>query len=472
MNVNVMDSLLDAYKTVKAEKCIGIFGNPIQHTLSPVIHDTLSDALGIDERYLVFQVEKELGAHVRSAFEQGILGLNITVPYKQDVMEYLDGVDDAAHDIGAVNTLVRTQQGYRGYNTDMPGLARALESEGIGLQGEKIIMLGAGGAARAVAYMCMKYGAGITYIVNRTYDNAEKIAAYMNKCFGKEGIVPVAATDYASIPKDSYLFIQCSSVGLHEGDGLPVVTDETFYGMAKCGVDLIYNPSETPFLKLMKRMGVKAVNGLKMLLYQGVMAYELWNRIKVPEELCSLVYRRLRETVYGRKLVLIGYMGAGKTTLGRYLAEKYAYDFIDTDAYISEKAGMSINEIFSVHGENYFRNLETETLEELMQKNGNMVIATGGGLPLRAENQTLLHELGNVCYLRACPDTIYDRVKNSTDRPLLACDNPYEKICNMLKARAPIYESTADICLDTDDMTTEAAAEKIMEAVTDAGMHI
>ncbi len=470
MNVNVMDSLLAAYKTVKAEKCIGIFGNPIQHTLSPVIHDTLSDALGIDERYLVFRVEKELGAHVKSAFEQGILGLNITVPYKQEVMEYLEGVDDAAHDIGAVNTLVRTQRGYRGYNTDMPGLARALESEGIGLQGEKIIMLGAGGAARAVAYMCMKYGAGITYIVNRTYGNAEKIAADINKCFGKAGLVPVAAADFASIPKDNYLFIQCSPVGLHEGDGLPVVSDEAFYGMAKCGVDLIYNPSETPFLKLMKRMGVKAVNGLKMLLYQGVMAYELWNRIKVPEELCNLVYRRLRETVYGRKIILIGYMGAGKTTLGRYLAEKNAYDFLDTDAYIIEKAGMSINEIFRVHGENYFRNLETEMLGELIQKNGNMVIATGGGLPLREENQTLLHELGTVCYLRACPDTIYDRVKSSTDRPLLACDNPYEKICNMLKARTPVYESAADICLDTDDMTAEEAAGKIMEAVTDAGL--
>lgn len=468
MNVNVMDSLLDKYKTVSAEKRIGIFGNPIQHTLSPVIHDTLSDALGIDERYLVFQVEEELGAHVRSAFEQGILGLNITVPYKQEVMEYLDGVDDAARDIGAVNTLVRTEQGYRGYNTDMPGLARALESEGIGLQGEKVIMLGAGGAARAVAYMCMKYGAEITYIVNRTYENAEKIAADMNRCFDRDGVVPVAAADFASIPEDKYLFIQCSSVGLHEGDGLPVVSDEGFYRMAKCGVDLIYNPSETPFLKLMKRMGVQAVNGLKMLLYQGVMAYELWNRIKVPEELCGLVYRRLREAVYGRKIILIGYMGAGKTTLGRYLAEKYAYEFLDTDAYISEKAGMSINEIFRVYGEKHFRNLETEMLSELMLKNGNMVIATGGGLPLREENRVLLHELGNVCYLRACPETIYERVKNNTDRPLLACDNPYKKICGMLEERTPVYESAADICLDTDALTAEEAAAKIMEAVSDA----
>ena len=137
MSINVMDSLLDAYKTVQADKRIGIFGNPIRHTLSPVIHDTLSNALGIDERYLVFQVEKNLGEHVQSAFEHGILGLNITVPYKQDVMEFLEEIDTAALDIGAVNTLVRTEQGYKGYNTDMPGLARALSSEDIALKGKK-----------------------------------------------------------------------------------------------------------------------------------------------------------------------------------------------------------------------------------------------------------------------------------------------------------------------------------------------
>lgn len=464
MSINVMDSLLDAYKTVQADKRIGIFGNPIRHTLSPVIHDTLSNALGIDERYLVFQVEKNLGEHVQSAFEHGILGLNITVPYKQDVMEFLEEIDTAALDIGAVNTLVRTEHGYKGYNTDMPGLARALSSEDIALKGKKVIMLGAGGAARAVAYMCMQYGAEITYIVNRTYENAEKIAADMNAIFNCRGIMPVAAADYTSIPQGKYLFIQCSSVGLHEGDGLPVVTDETFYSMAECGVDLIYNPAETPFLKLMKKLGVKAVNGLKMLLYQGVMAYELWNGIKVSEELCNQVYFRLHEAVYGRKIVLIGYMGAGKTTLGRYIAQKYAYDFLDTDAYISEKTGMSINEIFRVYGEEHFRNLETEMLSELMTKNGNMVIATGGGLPLRPENRDLLHKLGKVYYLRANAETIYNRVKGSTDRPLLACDNPYDKICDMLKKRTPIYEAAADVCLDTDGLTAEEAVKQIMEA--------
>ncbi|MGN0151313.1 MAG: shikimate dehydrogenase [Wujia sp.] len=461
-HIDVMNSLLDTYKSVKSEKKIGIFGNPIRHTLSPVIHDTLSDALGIDERYLVFQVENDLGAHVKSAFEHGILGLNITVPYKQEVMEYLDGIDEAAHEIGAVNTLVRTERGYRGYNTDMPGLARALESEDIMLQGKKVIMLGAGGAARAVAYMCMKYGAELTYIVNRTYDNAEKIAEDMNKAFGCNGMIPVAASEYNTIPKGQYLFIQCSSVGLHEGDGLPVVDDETFYEMAECGVDLIYNPSETPFLKLLKKKGVKAVNGLKMLLYQGVMAYELWNHVTIPEELCGKVYRNLCDAIYGRKIVLIGYMGAGKTTLGRYIAEQFAYDFLDTDEYISSQAGMSINEIFRVHGEDYFRSLETRVLSELMNKNGNIVISTGGGLPLRAENRKLLREMGSVYYLRACADTIYDRVKDCTDRPLLKCDDPYGRICEMLRERTPLYEAAADVCIDTDDMTLEAAAQKIM----------
>ncbi|MCM1273024.1 MAG: shikimate dehydrogenase [Clostridium sp.] len=448
---NVMDYVTDKYKNVRADKYIGIFGNPIAHTLSPVIHDNLSRLLGLDEKYLPFHIESNLQAAVNDAYERGILGLNITVPHKQEVMNYLTCVDESTQAIGAVNTLVRCGNGYKGYNTDMPGLAKAISSEGINLENKKIIMLGAGGAARAVAYMCLKYGAKKVYIVNRTVSNAEKIAGEMETCFHANGIItPLSAEDYKEIPKDNYIFIQCTSVGLHEGDGLPVVTDESFYDMAEFGIDLIYNPAKTPFLKLLDKKGTRNVNGLKMLLYQGIMAYELWNNVSVPESIADRIYRSLSAAVYGAEnnIILVGYMGSGKTTVGKYIANRYGYDFLDTDEYIVKKEGMSINEIFAQKGEEYFRKLETDSLREL-DGIRHTVISTGGGLPVRTENAELLRALGTVYYLSADAETIYERIKDDDGRPLLQVKNPKKKIEEMLKEREGAYNDAADVVINT-----------------------
>lgn len=465
---DIMEAAIEGYRDIKADKIIGIFGNPIKHTLSPVIHDTLSEMFGLNERYIPFHIESNLGDYVKTAYAQEILGLNITVPYKQEVIPYLVEVDSAAKAIGAVNTLVRCGNGYKGYNTDMPGLARAILSEGMELQDRKVIMLGAGGAARAVAYMCAEYGASSVFIINRTFENAKRITDDMNRAFDTDIFTPFSAADYGLIPEESYMFIQCTSVGLHEGDGLPLIDNADFYNMACCGVDLIYNPAETPFIKLLKSKGIRAVNGLKMLLYQGIMAYELWNGVSVTDEMADVVYRSLCNAVYNvnidvsGNIVLVGYMGSGKTTVGKYIAEKYGYDFLDTDSYIVDREGMSINDIFAVKGEQYFRELETEILSEFKEKLTNTVLSTGGGLPLRRENSELLKEIGKVYYLNSSPDTIYDRIKDCTDRPLLAGSNPYEKIREMLAQRHPLYLQAADIEIRTDGKAVSDIACEIM----------
>ena len=416
--MEIMKYAIQGYEDVTAEHLLGIFGNPIKHTLSPVIHDTLSDALGLSERYVPFCVEDEELSHcVKLAYDEGVLGLNITVPHKQHVMESLVDVDIAAKTIGAVNTLVCVEGGYKGYNTDMPGLAKALETEGIALKDETVIMLGAGGAARAVAYMCVSYGAKQVYIVNRTFARAQAIADDMNAFTGKTVVQAVASEDYQSIPDGKYLMIQCTSVGLHEGDGMPFDFGDVFYAMAKAGVDLIYNPAQTPFLKEMEKLGVPAVNGLKMLLYQGILAYELWNNLTVSETLTDKVYLALQDAIYGKKrgdnIVLIGYMGAGKTTVGKALAKKLGYEFIDTDLYIEAQEGMTIPDIFEKKGEAYFRALETDVIRKLREKT-HCVIATGGGLPLRKENSDLLKEVGTVYYLMADADkAAHDYWKNN-----------------------------------------------------------
>ena len=457
---DIMAHVIEGYKDVHAEKMLGIFGNPIKHTLSPIIHDTLSDALGLSERYVPFCVEEEeLDACVKQAYNQGILGLNITVPHKQAVMNSLVEVDEAAASIGAVNTLVRAEGGYKGYNTDMPGLARALQSEHIELDGTRVIMLGAGGAARAVAYMCVHYGAKEVHILNRTYERADRIAKDMNCVAGRTCVYAYRADEYDKIPQGKYLMIQCTSVGLHEEDTLPFPCSDSFYAMATAGVDLIYNPAMTPFSRRMQELNVPCINGLKMLLYQGILAYELWNELKVDETLIEKAYVALQKAIYGKQMneniVLIGFMGAGKTTLGKELAKRFGYNFLDTDEYIENREGMSISDIFEKKGEAYFRKLETTVLMELKETLKNTVVSTGGGLPLRTENSKLLREIGTVYYLKASADTIYNRVKYSTNRPLLNCEDPYGRICELLKVRNGIYEQNCDKVVVTDNQTLE-----------------
>lgn len=463
--MNIMQYALDNYKEVDAKSYLGIFGDPILHTMSPLLHDTLSLNLGLDIKYIPFHITDNLGQAVKMAYEDGIKGLNITVPHKQAVMEHLVDIDEAARVIGAVNTLVRVDGGYKGYNTDMPGLAKALMDEGVELDRANVIMLGAGGAARAVAYMCLSYGAKNVFIVNRTYDNAKKIADDMNKAFGCKRIQPVEALDYKAIPKDEYIMIQCTSVGLHKGDGLPLIEDESFYDMAYVGVDLIYNPSQTPFLKMVESKGAKAVNGLGMLLNQGIIAYEYWNNVKIGKALSDKVYRVLCQKVYGDdsdNIVLVGYMGAGKTAVGKALADRLGYDFLDTDEYIVQQEKMTINDIFAQKGEQYFRDLETNVVRALKSNLTRTVISTGGGLPMRDENRHLLRELGKVIYLKANAETTYKRVSENNDRPLLAGDNMYEKICDMLEVRMPKYIDAADVVIETDNLTIQEIIDKIV----------
>ncbi|MBQ9278971.1 MAG: shikimate dehydrogenase [Lachnospiraceae bacterium] len=291
---NIWDKVTEDYKTVKADKYLGIFGYPIKHTLSPIIHDTISDEFSLGERYIPFEINCDLGDYIKSAYDSGIVGLNITVPYKEKVIPFLSDIDVDAKKIGAVNTLVRNDIGYKGYNTDMEGLYRSIVESGVNIKDREIIILGAGGAARAVAYMCKKYNSKKVYIINRSLDKAVKLACDMD-----DGLfIPLSADKYNNIPKGKYIFIQCTSVGLKDGDGLPLINDVEFYNQADFAVDLIYNPAKTEFIKFMEKQNISAINGLKMLLYQGIIANELWNDIKIDANLSDKIYTKLIKKLY------------------------------------------------------------------------------------------------------------------------------------------------------------------------------
>lgn len=276
----------------------GLIGHPVSHTLSPLIHNTLSQLLGIELVYVPFEVAPErVKEAVEGAYALNIKGLNVTVPHKSAVIPYLSDIDPLAEKIGAVNTLVRTADGYKGYNTDMPGLYRELQSEGVEIAGRDVILLGAGGVSRAVAFLCAQYGANRVYILNRTIEKAQEIAKEVNQSFGRECLVPMMLSAYREIPEGKYPVIQGTSVGLAPHEDQAVIEDPEFYELVETGVDLIYRPAQTKFMKLAKAAGAQAYNGLKMLLYQGIIAYELWNEIQVSEEMAGLVYQKMKEAL-------------------------------------------------------------------------------------------------------------------------------------------------------------------------------
>lgn len=278
----------------------GLIGNPVEHTVSPTIHNTLASDLGINMIYVPFHVEKgQLEAAVKGAYGLNIRGCNVTVPYKSDVIEYLADIDDLARKIGAVNTLVRTEGGYKGYNTDITGLFRAMKSDNVSLENEKVVILGAGGVGRAVAFMCAVNGADRIYLLNRTVEKAKQVADEVNLAVGKERVIPMSMSDYEQLSENGYIVIQSTSVGLFPNVDDVVIDDDSFYKKVKAGYDLIYRPWETRFMKLVKKNGGVAYNGLKMLLYQGIDAFELWNDCNVPEENALEVYELMKKSVCG-----------------------------------------------------------------------------------------------------------------------------------------------------------------------------
>ena len=284
----------------KTRTC-GIIGNPVEHTMSPVIHNTLSQSMGINMAYVPFHVKDgQLEAAVKGAYGLNILGMNVTVPYKSDVVAQLAEIDPLAEKIGAVNTLVRTEGGYKGYNTDMTGLLRAMKSDGINIEGEEVIILGAGGVGRAVAFLCAANGADKVYLLNRNVEKADSVAAEVNKALATEHVEPMALSDYQKLlrgAENRYVVIQCTSVGLSPNVNDVVIADGDFYHYIRFGYDLIYSPRETQFMKYVTDNGGMAFNGLKMLLYQALDAFELWNGCKVSDENAQQIYQKLQKVV-------------------------------------------------------------------------------------------------------------------------------------------------------------------------------
>ncbi len=279
----------------------GLIGNPVEHSISPLIHNTLAEKLEQNMVYETFLVKpEELKQAITGAHALGIKGLNVTVPYKTDIMQYVKSIDDEAKIIGAVNTLVYQEDGYHAKNTDFEGLHQAMIHDGIDLNAQDIIILGAGGAARAVIVMCLKYSSRNIYLVNRTFETAQSLAELNNQFFHTDRVIPMSMDLIDEIPFSDrkYLAIQTTSVGLYPNIDKCPVQQESFFEKVGIGYDIIYNPQETLFMQKVKAHGGIVKNGLGMLLYQGIFAFETWRNQHVDPKLCEEILICMKEEIH------------------------------------------------------------------------------------------------------------------------------------------------------------------------------
>ena len=272
---------------------VGVIGDPVSHTLSPPMHNAAFSQLGIDWVYVPFHVRPEfVGAAVRSIPALGLKGFNVTVPHKVAVMEHLDEIDREAQLIGAVNTVVHERGRLIGYNTDGRGFLRSLQRQGgRTVAGANVLILGAGGAAKAIACSAALAGAGRLVIANRTFDKANDLAHMVNEQTG----VPADAVELdgscrvgsrlAEALGEADIVVQTTSVGMYPRHDVPPIVDVTRLKREAFVCDIVYRPRETSLIRAAKTHGCDVLTGEGMLAYQGAIALELWTGLDAPDEL-------------------------------------------------------------------------------------------------------------------------------------------------------------------------------------------
>ncbi|NLL82464.1 MAG: shikimate dehydrogenase [Tissierellia bacterium] len=270
---------------------MGLLGNPVDHSKSPIIHNTAFEALGLDHVYMAFKVEDgKLNDAVKGLKALGSKGGNITMPYKTKIIEYLDEISPEAKIIGSVNTIKIDEDGkVTGYNTDGKGFVKSLEEKDVEFKGKKIVIAGAGGASKAIAIQLAFDGAGEIVLFNRTLENAISIADNINKniptCKASARIMN--EEDLVEEIEDSAVLVNCTSIGMKESIDQAIISSPSQLPSDIFVADIIYDPEQTKLLKIAQEAGCKHMNGLKMLIWQGAIAFKIWTDKDMPVDLIT-----------------------------------------------------------------------------------------------------------------------------------------------------------------------------------------
>ena len=397
---------------MNCELSYGCIGEHLPHSFSREIHGEIgSYAYELKEL-----TPEELPGFMTS---RGFMGINVTIPYKQAVIPFLDEIDETARAIGAVNTVVNRDGKLYGYNTDLYGLTRLIRRIGLDLSGKKVLVLGTGGTSRTASYAAEKLGARVVYRVSRT---------------SREG--SLSYEDVLRDHTDAQIILNTTPCGMFPRPAEQPLSLESFTRLEGVA-DAIYNPLRSRLVLDARSRGIPAEGGLYMLVAQAVRASELFLNMSYPDDLTDQIYDRILRRK--ENLVLIGMPGSGKSAVGKILTKTTGKPLADTDQLIVEKAGKSVPEIFREDGEPAFRDLESEIIRELSLQ-GGQVISTGGGAVLRPENVTLLRQNGRLFWLDRAPDSLVP----TDDRPLA---DTAAKMKQLYQEREPVYRASADMII-------------------------
>ena len=397
-------------------KC-GLLGRKLSHSYSPQIHALLGGY-----PYELYEKEpEELEDFLKNS---DFTGINVTIPYKKDVIPYLDALTPTAERLGAVNTIVRRGGKLLGHNTDYFGFTQMLDTLPMTLQGEKVLVLGSGGASNTVVAVLRDRDAHVVVISRTGKDNYENLHLH----------------------KDAVLIVNTTPVGMYPNTGKSPVDLKQFPHLRGV-LDLIYNPARTQLLLDAEKLGLPARNGLLMLVAQAKESAEWFLLATIPNAAIKKIHDQLEAQM--QNIILIGMPGCGKSTIGTMLADKLGMPFVDADTALVESAGKSIPDIFAQGGEEAFRSLETQILGRLGMSSGT-VIATGGGCVTREENYPLLHQNGTIIWLKRALEML-----PTEGRPLSQANRLEE----MWRIREPMYRCFADIEADNDAAAEQTVSE-------------
>ena len=403
----------------------GCIGEHLTHSFSKEIHGALAG-------YLYELKEIPMGQLDAFMSARDFKAINVTIPYKQDVIPHLKEVEETAAAIGAVNTIVNRDGQLYGYNTDFGGMADLIRRTGIPMEGKKVLILGTGGTSNTAMAVAKHMGAASVFKVSRS----EKPGAITYQ---------QALTDHT----DAQVLINTTPRGMFSRESGMAIDPVAFPGL-QGAVDAVYNPLRTEFILAARKMGVPAAGGLYMLVRQAVLASQIFLDCAYPEDATEQVYRKLKAEK--ENIVLTGMPGSGKSTVGKHLAEKLGRPYLDTDLLITEKTGKTPAELISQLGEAGFRDIETEVIRDIALTTGS-IIATGGGAILRDENIDALKMNGKVFFL----DRPLQQLLPTADRPL---SSTREAIEARYRERYDRYIATADAVIP-NGTTPEAAGAQI-----------
>ncbi len=413
---------------------VGLLGEHLTHSYSPQIHKAL-----VEDHYTYELYERapdEVGSFIKGDEWDA---LNVTIPYKQAVMPFLDEITDEAMRIGAVNTVTRLADGrLRGDNTDYFGFARTVRESGVDVQGLKALVLGNGGAAATAVAVLGDMGAEVVVLARSTAPVG--------------GILPETFDAAYEKHRDAAVVVNCTPVGMY-----PRMVGESPLELARTPhvrvvFDMVYNPARTAILQAATELGIPGYNGLCMLVAQAKRAAELFLGKPLPDAcIAPIIDSIARKT---QNIVLIGMPGCGKSTMASLLAHALGRPTVDTDAMVTEAAGRSIPDIFRTEGEDAFRLRESEAVRQAGMMSGT-VIATGGGVVTRACNHAPLSQNGKIVWL--CREL--DRLPRD-GRPLSMAHSLRE----LFDARRPLYRAFADVTVDNNG-SPEDTVRAILEAL-------